>query len=51
LRVILTSGYSPGVALQDPASDPDIVFLPKPFEVSRLIDTVRSCLDAPRVSR
>ncbi len=51
LRVILTSGYSPGVALQGPTSDPDIVFLPKPFEISRLIDTVRSCLDAPRVAR
>jgi two-component system, cell cycle sensor histidine kinase and response regulator CckA len=51
LRVILTSGYSPGIALQDPASNPDIVFLPKPFEVGRLIDTVRSCLDTPRAAR
>ena len=48
LRIILTSGYGPGIAKRDPALDRDIVFLPKPFEVMSLVSTVRACLDAPR---
>ncbi len=47
LRVILTSGYSPEIALRDPVRDGEIMFLPKPFEVNQLVDAVRACLDAP----
>ncbi len=47
LRVILTSGYSPEIALQDTAHDAGIMFLPKPFEVKQLVDAVRACLDGP----
>ncbi|HUJ43939.1 MAG TPA: PAS domain S-box protein [Opitutaceae bacterium] len=46
LRVILTSGYGPDVAKRDLTLDPNIVFLSKPFEVSRLVSTVRACLEA-----
>jgi two-component system, cell cycle sensor histidine kinase and response regulator CckA len=47
LRVIYTSGYSPGFAGKSPSLRPGTSFLPKPYELGRLTTVVRECLDAP----
>jgi two-component system cell cycle sensor histidine kinase/response regulator CckA len=45
LRVIYTSGYSPGMAGQDIALLEGFNFLPKPYPPMRLAQLVRECLD------
>ena len=47
LRVIYTSGYSPGMAGKDLALLEGFNFLPKPYPPSKLAKLVRECLDAP----
>jgi PAS domain S-box-containing protein len=47
LKVIYTSGYSPGMAGKDLAMLGSGNFLPKPFSIGRLAQLVRECLDAP----
>ncbi len=47
LKVIYTSGYSPGIAGRDIAMLQNFNFLPKPYPPSRLAEMVRQCLDAP----
>jgi CheY-like chemotaxis protein len=46
LRVIYTSGYSPGIAGKDLALLESSNFLPKPYPPSKLLQLVRECLDA-----
>lgn len=46
LKVIYTSGYSPGMAGKDIALLEGFNFLPKPYPPSRLAQMVRECLDA-----
>jgi len=46
LKVILTSGYSAELNRLGLPGGPGFRYLAKPFEVSTLIDLVRSCLDA-----
>jgi FixJ family two-component response regulator len=46
LRVIYTSGYSPGIAGKDLAWLEGHEFLAKPYEASVLLQRVRNCLDA-----
>ena len=48
LRVIYTSGYSPGMAGRDFAWLEGHEFLPKPYETAVLLQRVRTCLDARR---
>ncbi|HEV7928387.1 MAG TPA: ATP-binding protein [Verrucomicrobiae bacterium] len=48
LKVIYTSGYSPGMAGKDIALLEGFNFLPKPYPPSRLAHMVRECLDAKR---
>ncbi len=46
LKVIYTSGYSPGMAGKDIALLEGFNFLPKPYPPSRLAQMVRECLDS-----
>ena len=46
LRVLFTSGYSPGAAAYGIAEDDSHAFLEKPFDGSRLADAVRRCLES-----
>ena len=47
LKVIYTSGYSPGMAGKDASLLKRQNFLPKPYSIGRLAQFVRECLDAP----
>ena len=47
LRVIYTSGYSPGMAGRDASLMEGRNFLPKPYSIGKLAQFVRECLDAP----
>jgi two-component system, cell cycle sensor histidine kinase and response regulator CckA len=47
LRVIYTSGYSPGMAGKEVSLLAGRNFLPKPYSIGRLAQLVRECLDAP----
>jgi two-component system cell cycle sensor histidine kinase/response regulator CckA len=47
LKVIYTSGYSPGMAGKDTSLLERRNFLPKPYSVGKLAQFVRECLDAP----
>jgi two-component system, cell cycle sensor histidine kinase and response regulator CckA len=47
LKVIFTSGYSPGMAGKDTSMLADRNFLPKPYSIGKLAQFVRECLDAP----
>ncbi len=47
LRVIYTSGYSPGMAGKDTSIIGGRNFLPKPYSIGKLAGFVRECLDAP----
>jgi PAS domain S-box-containing protein len=47
LKVIYTSGYSPGMAGKDASALECPNFLPKPYSSDRLAHFVRECLDAP----
>ena len=47
LRVIYTSGYSPGMASSDLPLLEGFNFLPKPYPPSKLAQFVRECLEAP----
>jgi two-component system, cell cycle sensor histidine kinase and response regulator CckA len=49
LKVIYTSGYSPGMAGKDIALLEGFNFLAKPYPPSRLALVVRECLDGKRV--
>jgi signal transduction histidine kinase len=46
LRVIYTSGYSPGMSGKDFALLEGFNFLPKPYPPTRLAEVVRQCLDS-----
>ena len=46
LKVIYTSGYSPGMAGKDASSLERRNFLPKPYSIGKLTQIVRECLDA-----
>jgi DNA-binding NtrC family response regulator len=48
LKVIYTSGYSPGMAGKDIALLEGFNFLAKPYPPSRLAQVVRDCLDGKR---
>jgi PAS domain S-box-containing protein len=45
LKVIFTTGYSPGVSGKESALREGVNFLPKPYSPQKLADLVRSCLD------
>jgi PAS domain S-box-containing protein len=47
LKVIYTSGYSPGMAGRDTTLLKRRNFLPKPYSIAKLAQFVRECLDAP----
>ncbi|HVM50143.1 MAG TPA: response regulator [Candidatus Acidoferrum sp.] len=47
LKVIYTSGYSPGMAGKDLSVLKERNFLPKPYSIGKLAQFVRECLDAP----
>lgn len=47
LKVIYTSGYSPGMAGQDISLLEGRNFLPKPYSIGKLAQFVRECLDSP----
>jgi two-component system, cell cycle sensor histidine kinase and response regulator CckA len=47
LKVIYTSGYSPGMAGKDVSVLEGRNFLPKPYSIGKLAEFVRECLDAP----
>ena len=47
LKVIYTSGYSPGMAGKDVSVLEGRNFLPKPYSIGKLAQFVRECLDAP----
>jgi CheY-like chemotaxis protein len=47
LKVIYTSGYSPGMAGKDASLLEGRNFLPKPYSIGKLAQFVRDCLDAP----
>ncbi len=47
LKVIYTSGYSPGMAGKDASLLEGRNFLPKPYSISKLTQFVRECLDTP----
>jgi len=47
LRVLYTSGYSQELMDNADRLTQGVNFLPKPFDVNRLLRTVRSCLDSP----
>jgi len=50
LKVIYTSGYSPGMAGRDTSVLEWGNFLPKPYSISKLAQFVRECLDTPPTS-
>lgn len=50
LKVIYTSGYSPGMAGTDVTLLKRWNFLAKPYSIDKLTQFVRECLDAPAVS-
>jgi two-component system, cell cycle sensor histidine kinase and response regulator CckA len=50
LKIIYTSGYSPGMAGKDLALLEGFNFLPKPYPPSRLAEVVRECLDGTLTS-
>ena len=47
LKVIYSSGYSPGMAGKDSSLLEGRNFLPKPYSIGKLAQFVRECLDAP----
>ena len=47
LKVIYTSGYSPGMAGKDTSLLAGPNFLPKPYSLGKLTQFIRECLDAP----
>jgi DNA-binding NtrC family response regulator len=47
LKVIYTSGYSPGMAGRDMEFLRFSNFIPKPYSVGQLSKAIRDCLDAP----
>jgi two-component system cell cycle sensor histidine kinase/response regulator CckA len=47
LKVIYTSGYSPGMAGKDTSLLAGRNFLPKPYSIGKLAQFVRECLDTP----
>jgi len=47
LKVIYTSGYSPGMAGKDISLLEGRNFLPKPYSIGKLAQFVRKCLDSP----
>jgi CheY-like chemotaxis protein len=47
LKVIFTSGYSPGIAGKDFSVLENSNFLPKPYSLGKLAQFVRECLDTP----
>ena len=47
LKVIYSSGYSPGMAGKDISLLEGRNFLPKPYSIGKLAQFVRECLDAP----
>jgi DNA-binding NtrC family response regulator len=47
LRVIYTSGYSPGMAGRDTEFLSHRTFIPKPYTIGQLSKVIRECLDAP----
>jgi two-component system cell cycle sensor histidine kinase/response regulator CckA len=47
LKVIYTSGYSPGMAGKDASLLAERNFLPKPYSIGKLAQFVRECLDIP----
>jgi CheY-like chemotaxis protein len=47
LKVIYTSGYSPGTAGKDASLLEGRNFLPKPYSIGKLAQFVRECLDTP----
>jgi CheY-like chemotaxis protein len=47
LKVIYTSGYSPGMAGRDTSILVSRSFLPKPYSINKLTQIIRDCLDAP----
>ena len=47
LKVIYTSGYSPGMAGKDASLLEGRNFLPKPYSIGKLAQFVRKCLDTP----
>jgi two-component system cell cycle sensor histidine kinase/response regulator CckA len=47
LKVIYTSGYSPGMAGRDASLLAGPNFLPKPYSIGKLAQLVRECLDSP----
>jgi DNA-binding NtrC family response regulator len=47
LKVIYTSGYSPGMAGRDASLLEGRNFLPKPYSIGKLAQFVRECLDTP----
>ena len=51
LKVIYTSGYSPGMAGKDIALLEGFNFLAKPYPPNRLAQVVRECLDGKRDPR
>jgi len=51
LKVVYTSGYSPGMAGKDLALLEGFNFLPKPYPPTRLAEVVRECLDGVESQR
>ena len=51
LKVIFTSGYSPGMAGKELSSEQEKDFLAKPYSIGELAEKVRRALDAPRPDR
>jgi two-component system cell cycle sensor histidine kinase/response regulator CckA len=51
LKVIYTSGYTPGIAGGDAELLQQRNFLPKPYSIGKLAHLVRECLDAPSAPR
>jgi len=45
LRVVFSSGYSDESAKLGTSTNPALVYLPKPYDMKTLTDTVRFCLD------
>jgi signal transduction histidine kinase/CheY-like chemotaxis protein len=45
LQVVISSGYSEEIVKLGMTVNPFLVFLPKPYDVKTLADTVRRCLD------
>jgi nitrogen-specific signal transduction histidine kinase/CheY-like chemotaxis protein len=49
LKVIFTTGYSPGIAGARCSLQEGVNFLPKPYSPGRLAEIIRQCLDAEAV--